>query len=93
VLVLAHPDDFHGTSLKTVTDDLAGQTDIIEKHMLRDIDGVECWHPSHNEKTVAHYIEFARKHRLLMTGGSDCHQKPVSMGTMDVPDWVAGQFT
>jgi hypothetical protein len=27
-----------------------------------------------------------------MTGGSDCHQKPVVMGTVDVPDFVAGQF-
>lgn len=93
VTVLAHPNDFHGTSLFTVTQDLDGQTDIIEKYMLQYINGVECWHSSHNEMTVAHYIGFARKHGLLMTGGSDCHQKPISMGTMDVPDWVAGQFS
>jgi hypothetical protein len=28
---------------------------------------------------------------MIMTGGSDCHQKPVLMGTLDIPDWVAGQ--
>jgi len=27
-----------------------------------------------------------------MTGGSDCRQKPVILGTVDVPDFVAGQF-
>jgi hypothetical protein len=27
-----------------------------------------------------------------MTGGSDCHQKPVIMGTVQVPDFVAQQF-
>jgi predicted metal-dependent phosphoesterase TrpH len=44
VLVLAHPDDPHGTSLVSVTEDLSVQTDIVERHMLGAIDGVECWH-------------------------------------------------
>ncbi|RLC60096.1 MAG: hypothetical protein DRH54_01215, partial [Chloroflexi bacterium] len=64
-----------------------------EKYMLQYIDGIECWHPRHEEKTIAHYVKFARRHNLIMTGGSDCHQKPLLMGTLDIPDWVAGQFT
>ena len=28
----------------------------------------------------------------MMTGGSDCHQKPIMMGTVQIPDWVADQF-
>jgi hypothetical protein len=68
------------------------QTEIIEKYMLEYIDGVECWHSRNDEQTTAHYIEFAEKHGLLMTGGSDCHQKPLLMGTVDIPDWVAEQF-
>ncbi|GAI61213.1 unnamed protein product, partial [marine sediment metagenome] len=32
------------------------------------------------------------KHSLLMSGGSDCHQKPTVMGTLDIPDYVAEQF-
>jgi len=91
-LVLAHPNDPNGTSLISVTGELAGQTEIIRKHMLEYIDGVECWHSRHDTATTSHYIEFCRKHHLLMTGGSDCHQKPVLMGTVDVPDFVAGQF-
>jgi len=92
VLVHAHPNDPNGTSLASITHDLDEQTNVIEKYMLKYVDGVECWHSRHDEKTTAHYIEFARKHNMLMTGGSDCHQKPVLMGTLDIPDWVAEQF-
>ncbi|MFC1991904.1 PHP domain-containing protein [Chloroflexota bacterium] len=92
VLVLAHPNDPHGTSLLSITGDLDEQAAIIEKYMLQYIDGVECWHSRHDAVTTAHYVEFARKNGLLITGGSDCHQKPVIMGTLDIPDRVAGQF-
>ena len=92
VLVLAHPDDPNGTSLIAITTSLAEQTEIIGKYMLEYINGIECWHSRHKAETTAHYLEFAREHRLLMTGGSDCHQKPVRMGTLDIPDWVAAQF-
>jgi predicted metal-dependent phosphoesterase TrpH len=91
-LVLAHPNDPHGTSLESVTADLKEQTDIIEKYMLDYIDGVECWHARNETVTSSHYVKFAREHGLLMTGGSDCHQKPIIMGTVDIPDWVAQQF-
>jgi len=92
LLVHAHPNDPNGTSLVSLTPDLDKQTDIIEKYMLEYIDGVECWHSRQDAKTTTRYIEFARKHSLIMTGGSDCHQKPVLMGTLDIPDWVAAQF-
>ncbi len=92
VLVLAHPNDPNGTSLISTTTDLVKQTDIIKKNMLEYIDGIECWHSRHDDKTTEHYVEFARKYNLLITGGSDCHQKPVIMGTLDIPDYVALQF-
>ena len=92
ILVHAHPNDPNGTSLASITRDLEKQTKIIEEYMLEYIDGVECWHSRNDTKTTAHYIEFARKHGLLMTGGSDCHQKPLLMGTLDIPDYVAEQF-
>jgi predicted metal-dependent phosphoesterase TrpH len=91
-LVLAHPNDPHGTSLESVTSDLDEQTKIIEKYMLEYIDGVECWHSRNDARTTAHYIAFAKNHKLLLTGGSDCHQKPIILGTVDVPDCVAEQF-
>ena len=92
ILVHAHPNDPNGTSLVSITGDLEKQTKIIEEYMLEYIDGVECWHSRNDAKTTAHYIEFAKKHSLLMTGGSDCHQKPLIMGTVNIPDYVAEQF-
>jgi predicted metal-dependent phosphoesterase TrpH len=91
VLIHAHPNDPYGTSLVTITHDLGQQTELIERHMLQYVDGVECWHSRHDERATAHYIEFAGKHNMLMTGGTDCHQKPIIMGTLDIPDWVAEQ--
>lgn len=91
-LVLAHPNDPHGTSLATLTKELAEQTRIIEEKMRPFIDGVECWHSRHTQETAVHYATFAKVLGLIMTGGSDCHQKPIMMGTVAVPDWVADQF-
>ncbi|MBN1177026.1 MAG: PHP domain-containing protein [Dehalococcoidales bacterium] len=92
-LALAHPADPHGTSLVSITGDLEEQTQIIAAEMLRFIDGVECWHSRAAAAVTEHYAGFCRKHGRLMTGGSDCHQKPVIMGTVPVPDFVADQFS
>jgi len=43
-------------------------------------------------ETTNHYVAFTKGNGLMMTGGSDCHQKPVLMGTVQVPAWVADQF-
>jgi predicted metal-dependent phosphoesterase TrpH len=92
ILVHAHPNDPNGTSLASVTHDLDEQTKIIERYMLEYIDGVECWHSRNDSETTAHYIQFAKRHGMIMTGGSDCHQEPILMGTVSIPDWVAAQF-
>jgi len=92
ILVLAHPNDPHGTSLQSVTSDLDEQTKIIEEYMLEYIDGIECWHFRNDTRTTEHYIQFTKSHDLFLTGGSDCHQKPIIMGKVDVPDYVAEQF-
>ena len=92
IIVLAHPNDPHGTSLVILTKSLPEQTEIIEESFLRYIDGVECWHSRNDLQTTKHYLEFAEKHELIMTGGSDCHQKPILMGAVKVPEYVAKQF-
>jgi len=92
ILVFAHPNDPHGTSLVDLTKSLDEQTEIIEESMLGCIDGVECWHSRNDAKTTNHYVRFAEKHGLIMTGGSDCHQKPIIMGTVKVPRYVAEQY-
>ncbi|MDH7563317.1 MAG: PHP domain-containing protein [Candidatus Bathyarchaeota archaeon] len=92
IVVLAHPNDPHGISLARLTGSLTEQTKIIEKTMLGYIDGVECWHSRNDADTTNHYVKFAKKHRLIMTGGSDCHQKPILMGTIKIPNYVARHF-
>jgi predicted metal-dependent phosphoesterase TrpH len=91
-IVLAHPNDPHGTSLVALTKSLPEQTGIIENSMLGYIDGVECWHSRNDAQTTNHYIKFAKEHGLIMSGGSDCHQKPIIMGTVKIPEYVAEQF-
>ncbi len=91
-IVLAHPNDPNGTSLISITRDLGEQTKIIRQYMLACIDGIECWHSRSDRATTEHYIEFCRKNNLITTGGSDCHQKPILMGTVAVADIVAAQF-
>jgi predicted metal-dependent phosphoesterase TrpH len=91
-IVLAHPNDPHGTSLVALTKSLLEQTQIIEESMMAHIDGVECWHSRNDAQTTNHYIRFVKEHGLIMTGGSDCHQKPIKMGTVKIPEYVAEQF-
>ena len=89
---MAHPNDPHGTSLATLTKVLSEQTEIVKEKMLPFIDGVECWHSRSPPETTSHYLAFAKAQGLITTGGSDCHQKPILMGTVQIPGWVADQF-
>jgi predicted metal-dependent phosphoesterase TrpH len=91
-IVLAHPNDPHRTSLVALTKSLAKQTQIIEDSMLAHLDGIECWHSRSDAQTTSHYLKYGKEHDLIVTGGSDCHQKPIMMGTVVVPDYVADQF-
>jgi 3',5'-nucleoside bisphosphate phosphatase len=91
-LVLAHPNDPHGTSLVSLTKSLFEQTGIVKEKMLPYIDGIECWHSRNSPETTNHYVSFAKENCLMMTGGSDCHQKPIIMGTVHIPEWVEKQF-
>jgi hypothetical protein len=52
------------------------------------LDGLECFHSKHSTVTAEHYLMLADQHRLLVTGGSDCHGmnkgKPL-IGTVKLP--------
>lgn len=91
-LMLAHPSDPNGTSLMTLTPSLEEHLTIIKETMRPYIDGIECWHSRHTPRISAAYLEFARSEGLLVSGGSDCHQDPVIMGSVAVPPFVADQF-
>jgi 3',5'-nucleoside bisphosphate phosphatase len=44
------------------------------------IDGLEVYYPAHTPEQIAMYLEYAHKHRLLTSSGSDSHgpdHKPI----------------
>jgi predicted metal-dependent phosphoesterase TrpH len=91
-LIHAHPSDPNGTSLASLSQSIREQHTIIKESMLPWLDGIECWHTRHTPEVVSAHLAFAKKEGLMVTGGSDCHQQPVIMGTLDIPAYVAEQF-
>lgn len=91
-LVLAHPNDPNGTSLISLTSSIREQQRIIMDTMGSYLDGIECFHSRHCQETSDAYVKFADKEGFLATGGSDCHQKPILMGTVHIPHFIANQF-
>lgn len=58
--VMAHP--------KLVTSD-----EYVLEMLNYDFDGMEVYHSKHIDDDVERYKEFAKKHKLFITGGSDYH--------------------
>jgi predicted metal-dependent phosphoesterase TrpH len=46
---------------------------LIPEMASAGIDGLECFHTKHSPAATENYLRLARQHRLLVTGGSDCH--------------------
>jgi hypothetical protein len=60
VSVLAHP----GAS---------GLNDMLPLFVEKGIQGIEVYYSAHNKETEEFYLSVARKHNLVVTGGSDYH--------------------
>jgi hypothetical protein len=60
VAVLAHPSSYKNMEL-------------IPELLASGLDGLEAWHPSHDEAAVKLIISEAEKYGLILTGGSDFH--------------------
>lgn len=62
--------------------------DMLFEIISQGIMGLEVYYPEHGQSLVNFYKEVARKHNLLITGGSDCHgdAKPqVRIGVIKIP--------
>ncbi len=46
---------------------------IIEELVENNLKGIEVFHTKHNQDMVKLFMDFAKKHDLIITGGSDCH--------------------
>ena len=40
------------------------------------IDGIEVYHPDHAPEVAAMYLDYAQRHELLVSAGSDAHGPP-----------------
>jgi predicted metal-dependent phosphoesterase TrpH len=69
VAVLAHP-----VSLRLTAPELDALLSDLIKDGLR---GMECYYSSHSPEQTALYLSLARKHGLVVTGGSDFHGERV----------------
>lgn len=48
---------------------------IEELRKEKELDGIECFHPSANEKEIDILLKYAKKNNLYISGGSDYHGK------------------
>lgn len=72
VPVLAHPGQY-------------GNFEMVPDLVEAGLQGIEVWHPLHDEKHEGEARRLAIKHGLIMTGGSDFHgeygEQPVQLGS------------
>ena len=61
---LAHPFEYR-------FDDTIGFIDQLRNE--KELDGIECFHPSADEDKMGTIVEYAKKHNLYISGGSDYH--------------------
>lgn len=62
--------------------------EIIPGLVAAGLDGIECFHTKHSTSASERYLMIADKHKLLVTGGSDCHGKSKGkplIGTIKLP--------
>lgn len=62
--------------------------ELIYEFIKDGLMGLEVYYPEHSQSMVNFYLELAKKHNLLVTGGSDCHGslKPdVRIGMIKIP--------
>lgn len=65
-----------------------GDNGAIPEFVNAGLMGLEVYYPEHTSAMVNTYLGLARKHNLLITGGSDCHgaAKPkVKIGSIKLP--------
>ena len=65
---------------------------LIEALQQVGLSGVEAYHRVHSLPLLRQYLRFANKHKMLVTGGSDCHgpyqEFESMMGSISVPPEV-----
>lgn len=75
---------------------LVGDDDIVMQILAQDIDGLEVYHPRHDEVETRKYRQLAEERNLMITGGSDFHAIPTRypevLGIFTIDNAYAEQF-
>ncbi|NLM51931.1 MAG: PHP domain-containing protein [Firmicutes bacterium] len=56
-----------------------GDDSFLEQFIAYGLRGIEVYHPEHDAGQTEHYERLAKKHGLLMTGGSDFHGEDLGL--------------
>lgn len=77
VAVLAHPGQLNNF-------------DAIDEWVELGLAGIEVFHPSHTNEDRQTSLQYAQKHKLIITGGSDFHgfygEKPIDLGCYELDE-------
>jgi 3',5'-nucleoside bisphosphate phosphatase len=76
------PNDPNGTSLASITRDLRQQTQVIENICYNTSMASSAGTQDMTLEPRRTISSLPEEHDMFMTGGSDCHQKPLLMGTL-----------
>ena len=71
--------DFHG----------AGMQEYLPRLVNEQLDGFECYHSGHSAENSRLLAHFCRRHKLYISGGSDCHGSFVPSRHLGVPEIYA----
>lgn len=80
--ILAHPGGNFGGDLNKSNHNL-DQT--LEQFLQQGIEGIECYHPSHDGEMTRDCLQWCHRNGLLITGGSDCHGKFIARRKLGCP--------
>ena len=80
IVVLAHPK--YGKSQFKLDE-------MLELFKNWGVDGIECYHPHHDEDTIKYLVDYCTKNNLIITGGSDYHGGLISKRSLGTPEFYA----
>ena len=76
IAICAHlASDFHG----------AGMQEYLPRLVDENLDGFECYHSGHSVENSRLLAHFCRRHKLYISGGSDCHGNFVPTRHLGIP--------
>jgi predicted metal-dependent phosphoesterase TrpH len=83
VAICAHlASDFHG----------AGMQEYLPRLVDEELDGFECYHSGHRAEDSRLLAHFCRRHKLYISGGSDCHGSFVPSRHLGIPEIDTGML-